>query len=228
MTATKKTIKRKSVTKKSVPVEPTLTEAAVVETPVEQAEVESTEPVAVPETNETKEVSEPSLNDSFDLILTQLDSVLAVSKNLKNDVKRLQKRSKKELADAEKRSRGKRSNQANGEGKPKRAPSGFAKPSEISKTLCDFLGKPIGTEMARTEVTKYITQYIKAHNLQNPENKRHIIPDAKLGDLLNVTNNEVVTYFNLQKYMKHHFPKSAAALAAEALALVAATAVAAH
>ena len=150
------------------------------------------------------------------LVIAAITPGLSTTKTLKVEVKRLQKRSKKELADAQKRSRGKRSKQAGGADKPKRAPSGFAKPSEISKTLCDFLGKPIGTEMARTEVTKYITQYIKTNNLQNPENKRHIIPDAKLGHLLNVQDNEVVTYFNLQKFMKHHFPKSAAALAKEA------------
>jgi upstream activation factor subunit UAF30 len=215
MPVTKKTtIKRKTVTKKTTeakPVSPVETVAPVVAetTPV----VENT---VAPASTESNGETEPSLNESFDVIISQLDSLLNTTKSLKGECKRLQKRSKKELADAQKRSRSKRSKQSGGEDKPKRAPSGFAKPSEISKTLCDFLGKPIGTEMARTEVTKYITQYIKSHNLQNPENKRHIIPDAKLGDLLNVTNNEVVTYFNLQKYMKHHFPKSAAALAAEA------------
>ena len=59
----------------------------------------------------------------------------------------------------------------------KRKPSGFAKPTVISDELCFFLGKPNGTEMARTEVTKYITQYIKENNLQSVENKKKIIPD---------------------------------------------------
>jgi chromatin remodeling complex protein RSC6 len=217
MPVTKKTtIKRKTVTKKTTDTKPVEAPVVAESTPVVENTVENTVDST---SNESKGDTEPSLNESFDLIISQLDSLLNTTKGLKGECKRLQKRSKKELADAQKRSRGKRSKQVGGEDKPKRAPSGFAKPSEISKTLCDFLGKPIGTEMARTEVTKYITQYIKAHNLQNPENKRHIIPDAKLGDLLNVTNNEVVTYFNLQKYMKHHFPKSAAALAAEAAAL---------
>ena len=204
MPVTKKTTIKKKVTKKV---------AAPPVAPVEAPVVENT---PVNETNDKVESTEPSLVESFDTVVSQLDSLLTTTKALKADVKRLQKRSKKELADAQKRSKGRRSKQAGGEPKAKRAPSGFAKPSEISKSLCDFLGKPIGTEMARTEVTKYITQYIKTHNLQNPENKRHIIPDAKLGNLLNVQDNEVVTYFNLQKFMKHHFPKSAAALAKEA------------
>ena len=93
----------------------------------------------------------------------------------------------------------------------KREPSGFAKPTPISKELCDFLQKPIGTEMARTEVTKYLTQYIKEHNLQFEEDKRKIKPDAKLKKLLNLKKDDQVTYFNLQKYMKPHFSSKSSA-----------------
>ena len=89
--------------------------------------------------------------------------------------------------------------------KPKREPSGFAKPTEISHELCDFLQKPYGTEMARTEVTKYLTQYIKQFNLQEPSDKRKINPDLKLSKLLGCESTDEVTYFNLQKWMKPHF-----------------------
>ena len=65
--------------------------------------------------------------------------------------------------------------------------------------------------MARTEVTKFLTSYIKEHNLQDPENKRRIRPDKKLAKLLNTSAKDEVTYFNLQKYMKVHFPPSKAA-----------------
>ena len=95
----------------------------------------------------------------------------------------------------------------------KRPPSGFAKPALISDELCCFLGTPSGTEMARTEVTKLITSYIKEHNLQNAANKREIAPDAKLKNLLNINKGDVLTFFNLQKYMKVHFPKTAASTA---------------
>ena len=90
---------------------------------------------------------------------------------------------------------------------PNRKPSGFAKPSLLSNELCKFVGKPKGSMMARTEVTKYITGYIKEHNLQDPEFKRRILPDNKLGKLLKVPDKTELTYFNLQTYMKHHFPK---------------------
>ena len=61
--------------------------------------------------------------------------------------------------------------------------------------------------MARTEVTKYLSQYIKEHNLQDKTNRRKILPDTKLQKLLNVGKGVEVTYFNLQTYMKFHFHK---------------------
>ncbi len=72
--------------------------------------------------------------------------------------------------------------------------------------------------MARTEVTKYLTKYIKEHQLQDSANKRIINCDSALASLLNVQPSDEVTYFNLQRYMKPHFPKSASALAAAAAA----------
>ena len=85
-----------------------------------------------------------------------------------------------------------------------REPSGFAKPTLISKELSTFLGKPPETLMARTEVTKALTAYIREHNLQDEKDKRTILPDKKLGQLLK-SNDDKLTYFNLQKYLKTHF-----------------------
>ena len=89
----------------------------------------------------------------------------------------------------------------------KRFPSGFVKPSLISDKLAIFLGKPVGTKMARTDVSKEINTYIRVHGLQCPYNGRRIYPDEKLRKLLNIDNGVELTYFNLQKYMKHHFHK---------------------
>ena len=92
--------------------------------------------------------------------------------------------------------------------KPKRSsriPTGFAKPTVISDELCDFLGKPHGCELARTEVTKYMSEYIKKHSLQHHKDKRTIVPDRKLTKLLRLQKNDKLTYFNLQRFMKHHF-----------------------
>lgn len=89
--------------------------------------------------------------------------------------------------------------------KGSRKPSGFAKPTKISKELCEFMGKEAGTELARTEVTQYVIQYITDNRLQNPNNRKAIIPNDPLKELLGVTEKDEVTYFNIQKYMNRHF-----------------------
>lgn len=89
--------------------------------------------------------------------------------------------------------------------KSTKPPSGFAKPSLITDELCKFLNKETGTEMARTQVTKELNNYIKQNNLQNPDKKTFINPDEKLKKLLKT--DQSFTYFELQKHMSHLFPK---------------------
>jgi hypothetical protein len=62
--------------------------------------------------------------------------------------------------------------------------------------------------MARTEVTREINTYIRAHNLQDRNNGRRIFADAKLRKLLKLTKEDELTYFNLQRYMSPHFAKA--------------------
>ena len=83
-------------------------------------------------------------------------------------------------------------------------PSGFAKPTKISKELSDFMQKKEGEKAARTEVTQYIIQYIKEKQLQNKDNKQEIVLDNNLSKLLNC-GTDTVTYFTIQKYMNQHF-----------------------
>ena len=86
-------------------------------------------------------------------------------------------------------------------------PSGFITPTKISNELAEFLGKPVGTEMLRTDVSRFINGYIRVNNLQDPQNGRVINPDTKLRALLKIGENDELTYFNLQKYMSPHFIK---------------------
>jgi len=88
----------------------------------------------------------------------------------------------------------------------RKSPSGFAKPNKISNELCDFIGVPHGTEKSRTDITRAINSYVKEHNLNNPANRRVIIPDAKLKAILNLKEGEEVTFFILQRLISHHFP----------------------
>jgi chromatin remodeling complex protein RSC6 len=91
--------------------------------------------------------------------------------------------------------------------KANRAPSGFVKPTKISNELATFLGKPLGHEMARTEVTREINKYIRSNNLQDSVNGRKINPNPALAQLLQIPVGEELTYFNLQRYMSRHFQK---------------------
>ena len=127
---------------------------------------------------------------------------------MKGDFKTLEKIIAREMKAAQKAS-SKRAKRAGN-----RAPSGFVKPTRISDELAKFLGKTIGTEMARTDVSKEINAYIRANNLQRPDNGRFIVPDQKLTVLLKIGKDDELSYFNLQRYMKPHFIKAEAAATA--------------
>jgi hypothetical protein len=123
--------------------------------------------------------------------------------------------------------------------KPRRA-TGFAEPVIVSDELYSFLVKtkatmkdpsfvptsqeedsnwprvPVvkGTPVARTDVTSHISKYIREHNLQNPEERREIVPDATLRKIFSepteVSKRDpsklVFTYLQLQRYVNRHFP----------------------
>ena len=150
------------------------------------------------------------IESDFASLNERLGQFKAMYASITSDLRKLQKNMARHVKENSRRNRKRKAPAGD---RPKRAPSGFAKPALISKELCTFLGKPAGTEMARTEVTKHLTSYIKEHNLQDQANKRKIVPDAALKKLLNVKASDELTYFNLQKYMKVHFPKPASATA---------------
>jgi chromatin remodeling complex protein RSC6 len=59
--------------------------------------------------------------------------------------------------------------------------------------------------LARTDVTSKVIAYIKEKNLQNPENKKEILLDSALDTLLSPSKGDIITFFNLQTYLKKHF-----------------------
>ena len=89
---------------------------------------------------------------------------------------------------------------------PNKPPSGFAKPGPVSQELSKFLGLDKNELIARTEVTKRITKYCQEKDLQKKEDKRTIHADKALRDLLRLKKGDELTFFNLQKYMKVHYP----------------------
>jgi chromatin remodeling complex protein RSC6 len=152
----------------------------------------------------------------FASISSKLQQVVAFAATLRSELRALERHAVKEIRTAQKASAKKRRKVGN------RAPSGFVKPTLISKELSEFLGKTDGSEMARTEVTREINAYIRNNNLQDKENGRRINPDTKLKSLLKLKKGEELTYFNLQRYMSPHF--ATAAKSAAAAAIVAGTA----
>ena len=175
-------VKSKKTSKKEAPV-------------VEEQKPAETEAVV----EESSEVTVFNKLTEFNAKMLQLSNLFS---SLKTDFKTLEKSVSRELKNAAKKSGKKRKVSTN------RAPSGFVKPTRISDELAVFLGRAKGSEMARTEVSKEINQYIRTKSLQDKENGRKIHPDAALTKLLNIGKGEELTYFNLQRYMKHHFPKS--------------------
>ena len=143
---------------------------------------------------------------------SKLQAAHATWNTLRSEFRLLERQTARELKNAQKASQKKKRKTGN------RAPSGFVKPTLISNELAGFLGKPEGSEMARTEVTREINKYIRTNNLQDKENGRKINPDKKLTSLLKLKKGDELTYFNLQRYMSPHFAKSAAAQAAAAAA----------
>ena len=148
------------------------------------------------------EAAEQTWADKGADFAAKLQQVSALLTSLRAEFRTLDKTWTREFKAAQKAGAKRRRKSGN------RSPSGFVKPTLISQELASFLDKPSGTEMARTEVTREINKYIRAHNLQDKNNGRKINPDAKLAKLLKLKKEDELTYFNLQRYMSPHFAKA--------------------
>ena len=166
-------------------------------TPVEEVEevpVEDTVDVAT-------EDPFSEISTDFASLVEQLKTVQTSLRDLSSFASKLEKRVAKEARLLTKRANGKKRRRVtNGE------PSGFSKPGPISTDLASFLG--VGKEelVARTDVTRRITEYCRKNGLQDQKDKRILLPDKKLKTLLHLKKGDELTFFNLQKYMKVHFP----------------------
>lgn len=196
----KKTTKTVKV-EESAPVVEVKTEpvvAPVVETPV----VEESAPVVA---------DENGIESLFNKLVSQFQDLQVVMKTLHTNIKVLQKEVLKE-----RKEHAKKAEKASKKTKGTRKPSGIAVPESISAEVADFLGVPADTKLSRIQVTSKIFDYVKANNLQNPASRKEIIPDAKLGALL-ANGDKTVFFFNIQTFLKRHFPSSGTATAPEAV-----------
>lgn len=210
VTATKTTRSKATPKPKEVVVE----EPVIVETPVIE------EPVVV-ETAVVEETTEvDSMKQRFERLIKTKQDLLIELKREVQELKKMQRDHEHAIKEASKRSRKKRVRDENST----RKPSGFASPVVVSDELYSFLesfGIKKGDPIARTDVTRYVTTYIKDKDLQNPENRREIVPDTVLDRLFgpamehkdpnDATSPLVYTYLKLQRYLSQHFPKKASA-----------------
>ena len=170
----------------------------VEETPVVETSVVETSVVDTSVTENTV-----SYLDEFSAVVSELDSALSLVRSLKSRVQKLEKLVQREHKLLNKKARGRGPRKTRDPNAPK---SGFAKEGPVSDEMRKFLGLKSDELISRTNVTKRIHEYCKDHNLQNPSDKRQINADTTLKKLLKMKKGDDLTFFNLQKYMKIHFP----------------------
>ena len=87
----------------------------------------------------------------------------------------------------------------------------FNDPVQLSADMAAFLGVPSDARMRRVDVTRAVHEYIRDHGLCDPDNMRVIVPDPAMHALLRLDNSadpascEPVTFFNIQRHLRHHF-----------------------
>jgi len=210
-TTTKQTKSKKLPSPKVTETVPETVAETVAETVTES--VVATETVA--ETTEVEAVE--SMRQRFERLIKAKQELMSQLKSEVQELRKMQRDHEVALKEASKKSKKKKLQRD--ESNP-RKPSGFASPVVVSDELYSFLAKynvKKGDPVARTDVTRYITSYIKEHDLQNPEHRREIVPDATLSKLFGPAlepkdpNDEnspkVYTYLKLQRYLSAHFPK---------------------
>ena len=220
---------RKDKKDKPEPVKEDIVEETIVETPIKESKKNRTKE-STPEVTETVEdttevtengkrqrrvVTKESVLTDFETLLSDLEREIeslrdtnakdtkarkakgvkflkSVTKNIKtlrNDASRVMRTRKQST-------------------RPKNTSSGFMKPVQISPEMAKFTGWEPDVPRSRVDVTKYLCQYIRENDLQNPEDRRIIRPDSQLKTLLNIKDGskDPLTYYSLQQSIQHHFP----------------------
>jgi len=208
-----KSVARKVAAKKDVVVEVAVAApapvAAAKAAPAKAAKAEKAAPVVVaptPVEAVPAAAAGPTttLDEDLKSVTAYLNTVRETVASLLGHVKRLDKRVHREIKDARKRKRRVKAEDG-AEGSKPRTPSIFERPVQVTDELCTFLGLAKGTLISRSQVTKLVNNYVKEKNLKE---KHSITPDAALRALLALPEGVLLTYFNLQKYLNHHYVKT--------------------
>jgi len=149
-----------------------------------------------------------SLSEKLKALSTELSA--RVREAMKG-VQEAAKLAKKEARDSKKKKRKNPEDMTPEERKvweARRANNAFLVQKPLTDELCAFMGLGPDSKRSQTEVTKFISEYVKAHSCFDPTFKRRIIPNSALAKLLRVGDKEEVTYLNLQSFLKVHFKKA--------------------
>ena len=178
--------------------------ASKVETVVPTVEA----PVVVVESVEGSEALLASLGEKLKALGTEFTTkVRDAVKNVHDAIKA----TKREARDSKKKKKKNPADMTPEERKTweaRRANNAFLVQRPLTDELCVFMGLPSGSKRSQTEVTKFISAYVKTHSCFDPTFKRRILPNAALAKLLRVADKDEVTYLNLQTYLKVHFVKA--------------------
>jgi chromatin remodeling complex protein RSC6 len=80
-----------------------------------------------------------------------------------------------------------------------RAAGALAKPVQPDQALAAVVGSH---PLPRTELTKKVWEYVRAHKLQDAQDRRRIRADDRLRPVLN--GQDSVTMFELTKFVNRH------------------------
>jgi hypothetical protein len=154
------------------------------------------------------------LSAALEAVRAHAKAAAEASRALAHDLQEAAKAIKREARDSKRRRKvdpATLSPEARAAWEARRANNAFLKVRPLSDELCSFMGLASKSQKSQTDVTKFISGYVKSHSCFDPSFKRRILPDAKLAKLLRVTDKDEVTYLNLQTYLKVHFLKPATA-----------------
>ena len=213
-----KTTKAKAAAATPVVAEPEPTPAAAAPAPTKKKTTKKEEPAPVaavsvvdtpvPAAVEEVTVNYASMNAS---LVVSLQRVINETKDAIKSVRTMKTMHEKELKENK--------NSKKKEKRTRTSQAGFAVATKITPQLAAYIGVDSVDSLSRTDAVKKIHERIVEKNLQDPEDRRIIRyeNDKELKTLLGLpeafkVNNKgekdtKLSYFNLQRYISHHFIK---------------------
>jgi chromatin remodeling complex protein RSC6 len=169
--------------------------------------VEASSTPAVVEATESSDVLLARLAESLKSLGANLTSQIREATKSVADAIKATKREAREIKKKKKKNPEDMTAEERKTWEARRANNAFLVQRPLTDELCAFMGLKSGEKRSQTEVTKFISGYVKQHNCFDPAFKRRILPNSALAKLLRVTDKEEVTYLNLQSFLKVHFIK---------------------